>query len=108
MNAHQIQLLSDHVYATPGSEPIEPVEPLLKAVREMARRDWAVRVLDAWGELHDERAPAPQRQAPESYTLSVYGRVCWGPTPDAGRLAAAEAVFAELPEDVRRELGAQP
>lgn len=31
-----------------------------------------------------------------------------GPTPDAARLAAAEAVWPELPESVRAELGERP
>ncbi|HKY40713.1 MAG TPA: hypothetical protein VJN18_32485 [Polyangiaceae bacterium] len=86
-----------------------PIEP----VREMARRDWAVRVLDAWA-VDGERA-VPQIQYDRR--RGVRSIFIWvgderkevnATTIDAARLAAAEAVWAELPESVRAELGERP
>ena len=88
-----------------------------------ARALWAVRVLDAWA----ERKPAL------AFTTEFFGCAAtgvpseddhsedWacvarnssalrylGSTPDAARLAAADAVFPELPSDVRAKLGERP
>lgn len=84
------------------------------ALRAMERRDWAVRVLDAWefkGQwrricqerggkiiLSDDALESDQRYRPFARRTD----------PDAARLAAAEAVWAELPESVRFELGEKP
>lgn len=132
MNATQLQLLESHLCSTPGSEPVEPYEPLLVLIREMAIRDWAVRVLDAWALDRDEdKPPAPERFEddyqfnPVTFKVVVPAhalagldeqggdRYCdsrdhFAESADAARLAAAEAVWPELPESVRSQLGAKP
>lgn len=71
---------------------------------------WAVRVLDAWRRLTRNR---------RRWYMSADGCVIelsWGDytrsfdfaDPDAARLAAAEAVFPELPADVRQAWGEKP
>jgi hypothetical protein len=91
------------------------VRLLIDAARALAQRDWAVRVLDAW---------ARERQA-RGYEVwdggdgwEVIGRHMLSeevefigkraPTPDAARLAAAQAVYPTLPADVRAKLGECP
>jgi hypothetical protein len=74
-----------------------------------ARARWAVRVLDAW---------APEGYAVERKLAANYGELfrvtgapdsCgWERTRDAARLAAAEAIWGDLPADVRAQLGERP
>lgn len=71
-------------------------------LRALLRRDWAVRVLDAWAELTRSLNWASWPDCgPNGYgccvtfiddTTSDY----YGPTPEAARLAAALAVFPSL------------
>ena len=84
-----------------------------------ARALWAVRVLDAWAARYGARWQGGATTDPVNVCSCVLGatglrlrfereRVHMAPTPDAARLAAATAVFPELPEAVRAELGARP
>lgn len=71
---------------------------------EILRRDWAVRVLVACEE-HGIHAGLVR--------YGCHSKAWWhGPVQykdaDAARLAAAEAVWSELPESVRAELGERP
>ncbi|HKY41351.1 MAG TPA: hypothetical protein VJN18_35705 [Polyangiaceae bacterium] len=89
---------------------------------ELLRRDWAVRVLDAWHEwsglgwhmieggrdttgVGDGAPIACSTYRTSSTASKVIKRAS---SPDAARLAAAEAVWPELPESVRAELGERP
>jgi hypothetical protein len=73
---------------------------------------WAVRVLDAWAA--DRRRAvcwscAISRFTAGEHVVHVDGGIRgesyhYGPTPDAARLAAAQAVYPTLPADVRAEL----
>ncbi len=82
--------------------------------RADARALWAVRVLDAWadaGEALDGHSTYYSAQG--SYRCIMSGRnvsvrAFEGVTREAARLAAAEAVFPELPESERARLGARP
>ncbi len=83
-----------------------------------ARALWAVRVLDAYadaysipslGEHRNPPAPVAQGYAPACYfSIRPKGKALIAPTRDAARLAAALAVYPELPADVRAELGECP
>lgn len=87
----------------------EPV-PLLAFLR----RDWAVRVLDAWCEdsLNTWRIWQGSAGVSGKWCCALNGGQDggnhWGDTPDAARIAAAEAVYPELPESVRAEIGERP
>lgn len=78
-----------------------------------ARALWAVRVLDAWASTPNG---LPLVTCPSVKGGWVASDPNWqdemsewrGETPDAARLAAAEAVYPELPESVRAGLGARP
>jgi hypothetical protein len=85
------------------------------ALLALLRRDWAVRVLDAWAAQKSGRAhDAVLMMAGEWWARvweggapsSQYSRPAM--TPDAARSAAADAVFPTLPEAVRAELGERP
>lgn len=87
---------------------------VIKQVRELLRRDWSVRVLDAWAARYRLPTPSPFPGHPEDewrawvvVTVTEEGSFA-GPTPDAARLAAAESIWPELPESVRAELGERP
>ena len=86
----------------------------------LLRRDWAVRVLDAWSVLRGTNVPNVQRNLREKqdrlwsvFTWSDSGPG-WGRSehtansPDAARLLAADAVWSGLPESVRAEIGERP
>lgn len=82
-----------------------------------ARALWAVRVLDAWGRVEScVRVGMNDGPALDCwYVLLEYDsprrpnlKRFTGETPDAARLAAADAVFPELPADVRAKLGERP
>jgi hypothetical protein len=83
-----------------------------EALEADARALWSVRVLDAKGS---------KRGAPAAYWYDEGLPDYWGwfhpwmpdgastvKTPDAARLAAAQAVYQTLPTDVRAELGECP
>lgn len=91
-------------------------------LRELERRDWAVRVLDAHGRSIEA---SPSQVHPKTisgaeldFHICVPMRVSkgtlfewsifYGANEDAARLAAALAVFPTLPADVRAELGEEP
>lgn len=89
---------------------------------ELLRRDWAVRVLDAWAaqaERNESRRYSVSQckdevlDTFEHWYCDLQGstdirRIVHEPTTDAARLAGAEAVWPELPESVRAELGERP
>jgi hypothetical protein len=81
-------------------------------LRELERRDWAVRVLDAWVAVSPIYAKPPcaiPNPADGGWSVFVHSySECQGDTPDAARLAAAEAVFPTLAADVRATLGERP
>lgn len=92
-------------------------QPQAGEVLALLRRDWAVRVLDAWAKRG--RRSVKLRHAPQHADWSVIcgeagepaynvPAVKGGSDPDAARLASAEAVWPELPESVRAELGGKP
>lgn len=102
----------------PGNVRLNALDTLtraLKAAAADARALWAVRVLDAWAESN-----GGWWQVDTFLTPGLKGWTCEysaprdkrgvrsGPTPDAARLAAAEAVYPTLPADVRAKLGARP
>lgn len=102
-------------YRTPVSDA--SYERALAHLEAMARRDWAVRVLDAWARANRERAPSPYQPLDTESLWRVTvalsyerhrGRHFDGSTPDAAREAAALAVWPELPESVRAEIGERP
>lgn len=90
----------------------------LQQIKADARALWAVRVLDAQALAQDLNAPPrPRRQCglwlvaapfrtPDDYL--VEWRIFNGATPEAARLAAAQAVFPSLPAHVREKLGECP
>lgn len=87
----------------------------LADVAAMARRDWAVRVLDAWADDH-EHVKRSYEVRPTDGTVEARA-VCvlrhrgidshFG-NYDTCKLSAAEAVWPELPESVRAEIGERP
>jgi hypothetical protein len=91
------------------SEEAEQASEALGALRE---RDWAVRVLDAWFLMMTTAgwdSPTPAPELGDSGRWFVYtGDSHWADFPDAARLAAAEAVWATLPEAERASLGERP
>jgi hypothetical protein len=101
------------------AQPGEYVETLQAELRELKRALWAVQVLDAWAGQHvgsGGRLPMNWALWPDC-GLQAGCCVMWsdettrsfyGPTPDAARLHAAEAVWPELPADVRALLGECP
>ncbi len=83
-----------------------------------ARALWAVRVLDAWSK---DGGPADSRywssnahpEGDDNCYCDTEGTdwtrmVKRGSGPDAARLSAATALYPDLPESVRRELGEMP
>lgn len=114
MNSTQLQLLEDHILSTPGSEPVEPCEPLILMVREMARRDWALRVLDAWTRYNGPQTGrwyvvqtnvVALHQQPQDVTPP---RFIDGATPDAARHAAALVAWPQLTHEQCQEIGPCP
>lgn len=93
---------------------------VIAQVRALLSRDWAVRVLDAWHDKFGMRIPAPEvwdksKPGQEFSIVAAFpldglkrGTRFYGATPDTARLAAAEAVWPELPESVRAEIGERP
>lgn len=83
------------------------------ALRDMLRRDWAVRVLDAEHQATNTAFPLFAEWDEETKWL-VEGRDSVGPigrsdtSADAARLAAALVVLPTLPAKVRANLGECP
>ncbi len=107
--AARADLISFHPEFSTTAKGAEFVAGLL----EDARALWAVRVLDAFCDAK------PREVERRLIAVTTWGNNSWacqfgmvwvhyGPTPDAARLAAAEAVFPTLPADVREELGSCP
>lgn len=75
----------------------------------MARRDRAVRVLDALALHTGTHTPAPELHGISYYVpLPTLNRDVTGDTPDAACHAAAEAAWPELPESERLRIGECP
>ncbi len=94
-------------------------------LKMLLMRDWAVRVLDAWAGTGGLNLGSARRWSTDSVGACA---LCeWAPrrtdhgsidlvrndehsseTPDDARLKAARAIFPDLPESVRRELGECP
>lgn len=74
------------------------------------RRDWAVRVLDAWAAENscDPFKTSPHNGASEWHCTSAYENRHYARSPEGARHAAALAVFPTLPADVRAQLGECP
>jgi hypothetical protein len=113
----ELQEKSDAYARTNSPVPISASE--LNELLADARALWAVRVLDAKLALMPaETAWETNRGGSGAHyvdftdgmrdTLDGPWDGCMGATPDAARLAAAEAVFPTLPADVRAELGERP
>lgn len=82
-------------------------------LREALRRDWAVRVLDAYADKRGVQTPAlpihPSRGVAGWFECRVgKDKYHAGPSRDAARHAAALAVFQQLPAEVRAQLGECP
>jgi hypothetical protein len=100
-------------------EPGRYLCPVCWQLEADARALWAVRVLDAWADQ-----PSARWQMKHYYDSRLRTGVFYlchrsraedqfeaehrGESADAARLAAAEAVFPELPADVRAKLGERP
>lgn len=97
------------------------LDETVQLLRALLRRDWAVRVLDAWQQANVLRAEPFRCYAP--FDLEVDAPLNWlcmanaddgvsrrflATTPDAARHAAALSVFQSLPEATRKELGESP
>jgi hypothetical protein len=89
---------------------------LIQRLRAMARRDWAVRVLDAWAERDPFRRWTYRRGTTAPALVQLFDFVderqhveqFFKADSDAAREAAALAVFAELSADVRATIGERP
>lgn len=113
----QLRQLKGLIRAGAGAE-WAAADAAYQRVEQMALRDWAVRVLDAWAESDDglSHTTAHLIQGHRSFAR-VELESCQSPSdirafeaasPDAARLAAAESIWPELPESVRAELGERP
>ena len=106
---------------TEGSELKRLALEQLTTIEAMARRDWAVRVLDAqlgtmpfgcsWdvSNMGDEHWTTFRDDQGDTID-GAWDTACERETrsPDAARLAAAQALVPSLPADVRAELGECP
>ncbi len=92
----------------------EEAEQAMEAVEAMRRRDWAVRVLDAWAESNESNVPDVRRCEDGSWNclaVNVIGAFLkdWdGPTPDAARHAAALAIWPTLSAEEQARIGECP
>ncbi len=78
----------------------------------MLRRDWAVRVLDAWVEKHAYRSwrssnDVTDRRVTVYESPRVYDWYA-GATPDEARMTAAKSVYLTLSRDEQARLGVCP
>lgn len=108
--AARADLISFHPEFSTTEKGAEFVAGLLDDARAL----WAVRVLDAWAWANNERwdmraYPDDDGEEPHTATLGFdeddYHSAT---TPDAARLAAAEAVFPTLDAATRAKLGECP
>ncbi len=91
-------------------------EPLPRHHMELLRRDWSVRVLDAWADAREAEEVRDWSCADDdcgTWYCDLSGSldtrcILKGPTPDAARHAAALAVFPTLSAAKRAELGECP
>lgn len=78
----------------------EQLDHMINGLRELQRRDWAVRVLDAWQDQHGVSLVCAPEAGTCYWTVSEprwnARDVARGLSRDAARLAAAQAVFPEL------------
>jgi hypothetical protein len=84
-----------------------------KEVRAVFRRDWDVRVLDAWALANPDDSLGPRYKGedyPPHERWECFTGIAWEAfrTPDAARHAAALAVFPSLSDAIRAELGECP
>jgi hypothetical protein len=105
--------MTNQIFDRDDRDPHREPDPEPRWLTELRRRDWAVRVLDAWAVDNRHNVPYPQRDlGGKSWTLFVYisDERGWftGPTPDAARLAAALAVYPTLDAATHERLGACP
>jgi hypothetical protein len=86
------------------------VRAVFSKLDDESRARWSVRVLDAWADAQGKLVtPHPFRPMQDSALFAVHGVPgVRGPTRDAARLAAAEAVFDALPANARTTLGERP
>jgi hypothetical protein len=82
-------------------------------LQEMARRDWAVTVLDAWAEANPKwswemRKTDGSVDVPACCCLRGRGIDSYYGTAGEARRYAAEAAWSDLPPDVRERIGARP
>lgn len=84
-------------------------DALTKAAAD-ARALWSVRVLDAWADVTETAyvCEVTDGACEVSSMAGKFSALGSGPTPDVARLAAATAIWSELPEAVRREIGERP
>jgi hypothetical protein len=98
-----------------GSAQADSLE-LLAKVKADARALWADAALDAWRTANTRRQHVERSKDEAGSVCEVelyFERIDskeyhYGPTPRAARLAAARAVWPDLPEPVRRKLGECP
>jgi hypothetical protein len=115
MTRKQHKLLLEHLYATPGSEPVEPLEPLTAELLAVLRRDWDTSVLDAWAAVRYGREVIVDNSGilDEPWYCSLddeFGNRAahYAITPVGARELAARAMYGTLPESVQRDLGPRP
>jgi hypothetical protein len=93
--------------------------PICERLAELLRRDWSVRVLDAWAQANADLRPFQTGREPTEaerwccWRVQSPGEVLaqvyfYGPTSDAARLAAADAVWRELSKAAQARIGARP
>lgn len=109
MTPEQLRQLKGLIRAGAGAE-WAAADAAYQRVEQMARRDWAVRVLDAWAHPALELGWSCRGSVCELLSGDdvIEDEHLGAGNPDAARLAAAEAVWPELPESVRAELGERP
>jgi hypothetical protein len=97
------------------NNPIVDGKSAKEIINAVFLRDWAFRVLDAWRAQRKGRYVVDDESRTGGAWLcqawepaAELPTECSGKTPDSARLAAADAVWPELPESVRAELGERP
>ncbi len=105
-------------WAVPDAE-LRRLQAALEKAKADARALWAADVLDAWAEANEEATPPVPTfhrymhsrvgSAPVAkWTALVRGHVEHFVTAREARIRAARAIYPDLPESVRRELGECP
>ena len=101
MTSEEFEIIRDALIMA-GTIPTETAVAVRDSLRALLRRDWAMRVLFAKAEANSFLA----RDGRKVLQVTLY--VEDGTDPDTARLAAAQAVYPELPADARAELGECP